>query len=178
MRKPIKIVAMRSYTLSICTLLFALTACQPKAPSDSDKTVSDTMDPIELKQQIQALEDTLAMAYNKKDVVLFSRFYAENAVTYGEGREQLFGKKAMVDHFRSTAMIDTSGRQFEYMTIDVFQRGDLAVENGKWVQLDANGSEVDHGFYMVVFSKEGGKWESIRDIWNSSMVHTLEVVEE
>lgn len=133
------------------------------------------MTAAELKAVIQGLEDTLAMAYNNKDVELFSRFYAENAVTYGEGREQLFGKPELVNHFRSTAMMDSSGRKFEYLTIDVFHAGDLAVENGKWIQTDSSGIEKDHGFYMVVFRKIDGKWQSIRDMWNSS---TMDVPED
>ncbi len=159
---------MRIFTLSMFILFFTMMACQPQGSTEVVEEKSDTMDQAELKAQIQALEDTLAMAYNNKDVELFTRFYSENAVTYGEGREQLFGRKAMIDHFRSTAMQDTSGRQFEYLTIDVFQRGDLAVENGKWIQFNAAGEEADHGFYMVIFSRESGQWKSIRDIWNSS----------
>lgn len=170
--------SMKAYTPAIILLSFGLISCQQPATSTNEKTECETMDQAKLKEVIQSLEDTLAMAYNQKDVSLFSRFYAENAVTYGEGREQLFGKKAMVDHFRSTAMNDTSGRTFEYMTIDVFQQGQLAVENGKWVQFNAKGEEADHGFYMVIFSKENGKWESIRDIWNSSNLAEPVVDEE
>ena len=160
---------MKSFTLSILFLSVALFSCQPQAEPVQEE-VSNIVDPTMFKEIIQGLEDTLAMAYNTKNVELFSRFYGEQAITYGEGREQLFGKKAIVDHFRNTMMNDTSGRQFEYLTLDVFQEGDLAVENGKWIQLNAEGIEVDHGFYMVTYTKENNKWVSIRDIWNSSLV--------
>lgn len=161
---------MRKITLHVLALLFIVASCQPKTPPSEVEEESTAVTTTELKKTIQSLEDTLAMAYNTKDVELFSRFYADDAITYGEGREQLFGKKELVDHFRMTAMQDSSGRQFEYLTIDVFHKENLAVENGKWIQKDSAGYELDHGFYMVVFKKIDGQWRSIRDIWNSSTI--------
>ena len=159
---------MRLITPFLLALVFLIVSCQPVESPATEQAAEPEMSQAEIKAVIQGLEDTLAMAYNTKDVELFSRFYAEDAVTYGEGREQLFGKKALVGHFRTTSMKDTSGRQFEYLTIDVFHHGDLAVENGKWIQKNAEGTELDHGFYMVVFKKQNGQWRSIRDMWNSS----------
>ena len=168
---------MRIITPIFLVFAFVITSCQPQPTSDVKEEASSEVTTVDLKKTIQSLEDTLALAYNTKNVELFSRFYADDAVTYGEGREQLFGKKALVDHFRMTAMRDTSGRQFEYLTIDVFHKGDLAVENGKWIQKDSTGTELDHGFYMVVFNKVDGQWRSIRDIWNSSLLK-VEMTEE
>ena len=160
---------MKKIVPAILGLLLVMSSCQPKAAPEPVEE-EPAMTQSELKAMIQGLEDTLAMAYNTKDVELFSRFYADNAITYGEGREQLFGKKELVDHFRMSAMQDSSGRQFEYLTIDVFAKGNLAVENGKWIQKDSTGMELDHGFYMVVFKKEDGQWRSVRDMWNSSLM--------
>lgn len=171
---------MRIITPGILALTLIMASCQPQNPSSEVEEKSTAVSTTQLKKTIQALEDTLAMAYNTKNVELFSRFYADDAITYGEGREQLFGKKELVDHFRMTAMQDSTGRQFEYLTIDLFHKGNLAIENGKWIQKDATGYELDHGFYMVVFKKADGQWRSIRDIWNSSTIgtETDEAVEE
>ena len=145
-----------------------LVACEQPTVGNKQAMEEDMMTQAEFKAHIQHLEDTLSMAYNTKDVELFSRFYADNAVTYGEGREQLFGKKEMIRHFRNNVVDSKANPRYEYLTIDVFRNGDLAVENGKWVLYNESNEEIDHGFYMVMFRKKDGKWVSTRDIWNSS----------
>jgi len=123
----------------------------------------------EIRAYVEAMEDTLAMAYNQQSVELFEKFYGEGAVTYGEGREQLFGKTAIVNHFRkNVAQNEDYSYTFEYHTIDVFAENDHALETGKWVEKDSTGKELSHGFYMVLFQKQDGRYVSIRDIWNSA----------
>lgn len=122
----------------------------------------------EIKKMIQSREDILSKAYNTKDLELFSSFYGEDAVTYGPGREQLYGKQAILHHFEDNVMVDSLDLTFEYHTIDVFAEGDMALETGKWVQKDTAGKEIDHGYYMSLFKKEDGVYKSIRDMWNSA----------
>lgn len=155
--------------LLLLSFIFSgITACQ-----QNTSTHSPTHKPSikEIKEYIIAMEDTLAMAYKNKDIKLFERFYAENAVTYGEGREQLFGKQQILNHFRRTVVDDTTRSfNFKYNTIDVFTSGaDMAVESGKWVEYNDSAQEVAHGFYMVLFQKVDGRWKSTRDMWNSSL---------
>jgi len=44
----------------------------------------------------------------------------------------------------------------------------MAVESGRWAEMDSSGNEIEHGFYMVVFQKEDGRLVSVRDMWNSA----------
>jgi len=143
-------------------------ACQQQT---NTKKIQSKPNLKEIKEYVIAMEDTLSMAYKNKDIKLFERFYAENAVTYGEGREQLFGKQQILNHFRNTVVDDTTRTfNFKYNTIDVFISGnDMAVESGKWVEYNDSAQEISHGFYMVLFQKVDGRWKSTRDMWNSSL---------
>lgn len=171
-------------SLSICLLLLAfmgLSSCVNTEPEASavEQSEAKKASQDEIKAYIKAMEDTLAMAYNNKDVSLFEKFYGEGAITYGEGREQLFGKKNIVNHFKQNVVDEANGTgTFKYQTIDVFSAEDLAVETGRWEELDDEGNEKDHGFYMVVFEKQDGRYVSIRDIWNSSTLKVPETANE
>lgn len=158
------------YCLSFL-IAVTFTSCINSEAEANSETVEEAnaANQADIKAYIRAMEDTLAMAYNKKDVSLFEKFYGPGAITYGEGREQLFGKKNIVNHFKKNVAQDTNlTRTFSYQTIDVFAADNLAVETGRWEEMDKEGNEVDHGFYMVVFEKQDGRYVSIRDIWNSS----------
>lgn len=147
--------------------LFPFFSCQNQQVS----APQESFDLEGIKSYIIAMEDTLSMAYAKKDHHLFAKFYAENAVTYGEGREQLFGKQQIVNHFKNTVAADTTRNyNFKYTTIDVFATSaDMAVESGRWSEYNDEGTEVDHGFYMVLFQKVNGRLVSTRDMWNSAI---------
>ena len=158
---------MKKPLLFFFLLAFSL-ACQQQT---NTKKIQSKPNLKEIKEYVIAMEDTLSMAYKNKDIKLFERFYAENAVTYGEGREQLFGKQQILNHFRNTVVDDTTRTfNFKYNTIDVFISGnDMAVESGKWVEYNDSAQEISHGFYMVLFQKVDGRWKSTRDMWNSSL---------
>lgn len=157
----------------------SISACQ-NGTTETTEPSEPALDVAAVKAYIVAMEDTLAMAYNNKDPELFAKFYAEDAITYGEGREQLFGKDAITSHFKRNVARDSSfNDQFSYETIDVFAQGDIAVENGKWIEMNAAGEETAHGFYMVVFEKQAdGSYRSIRDMWNSAHLPQAEEREE
>lgn len=154
--------------LVLLLLPLALIQCQNAQPEAS---AAKAFDPAVVKDYIIAMEDTLSMAYAQKDLNLFKKFYAENAVTYGEGRDQLFGKQQIINHFRNSVVEDTSRAfNFKYTTIDVFATSDeMALESGRWSEYNDDGEEIDHGFYMVLFQKVDGRLVSTRDMWNSAI---------
>lgn len=161
-------------------LVFTFSACTNLTKADEEAIVEEpAMSQEEITAYIEAMEDTLAMAYNQKDISLFEKFYGEGAVTYGEGREQIFGRTNIINHFRKNVAENPNYHaQFEYHTLDVFAEGDLATETGKWVEKDTTGTETSHGFYMVVFQKRDDRYVSIRDIWNSSVSAKQTSIEE
>lgn len=158
--------SMKKYLLLLSAGLFI--QCNSPAPVESSAKAFDVNT---VKDYIIAMEDTLSMAYANKDLNLFKKFYAENAVTYGEGRDQLFGKQQIINHFRNSVVEDTSRAfNFKYTTIDVFATSDeMALESGRWSEYNDAGEEIDHGFYMVLFQKVDGRLVSTRDMWNSAI---------
>lgn len=155
--------------LTLFSLSFLLQSCDMLSSQEEPTEEPTAMSNAEIKELIKAMEDTLGMAYNEKNIQYFERFYAKDAITYGEGREQLFGKKEIVNHFKKNIVNNPDyNYSFKYFTLDVFAEGEYATENGRWEEYDSSGAQIDHGFYMVVFKKEDGRYKSIRDIWNSS----------
>lgn len=161
-------------------LAFLLGACQNPtrpAPTQAPQVDTNQVDKAAIKAYINQMEDTLEMAYNQQDPQLFKRFYHEEAVSYGEGREQLFGRSNMLRAFKTQVVHNPNyNSRYRYHTLDVLvgAEGKLAVETGKWVLTDTLGKEQDHGFYMVVFRKTGDRYVSIRDMWNTATAAAVE----
>ena len=166
----------RGYKLLLGSLLLILgTSCQEMASSGDAKKdkASGKVDSLNATAPMAdgAMEDTLEMAYNQRDPNLFRCFYAVDAVSYGEAREQIFGRSNLLANFRQTVVNNENfNSRFRYHTLDVFvPRGsEQAVETGKWVETDTTGEEQDHGFYMVLFELRDGRYVSVRDMWNTS----------
>lgn len=185
-KSKLKIRAPKASSVLGALLLLLAMSCQeinpPKANNDAAKKAADSLkspknEPQgilgeeELTEYIDAMEDTLEMAYNTKDASLFRRFYATDAVSYGEGREQIFGRSKLMANFRQTVVKNPDfDSRFRYHTLDVFssEGGKQAVETGKWVETDSTGEERDHGFYMVLFELRDGRYVSVRDMWNTA----------
>jgi ketosteroid isomerase-like protein len=151
-----------------------ISACQTPnrtAPTPAEKNDSTEVNKEAITAYIDQMEDTLEMAYNQQDADLFKRFYDEEAISYGEGREQLFGRSNMLRAFKRQVVQNPQyNSRYRYHTLDVTvgAAGKIAVESGKWVMTDTLGKEKDHGFYMVLFKKKGDRYLSIRDIWNTA----------
>lgn len=164
-------------------LCVALSACQtpngtaPTTAEKNDSTDSTAVDKEAITEYIDKMEDTLEMAYNQQNPGLFKRFYHREAVSYGEGREQLFGRSNMLRAFKRQVVQNPNyNSRYRYHTLDVSvgADGEVAVESGKWVMTDTLGNEKDHGFYMVLFRKTGNRYLSVRDIWNTATAASVE----
>lgn len=66
-------------------------------------------------------------------------------------------------------VIDSGIKGAKFTVLDVTERGDLASETGKYEMSGADGKVLDHGKYVVVWKREGGRWKLHRDIFNTSL---------
>lgn len=150
-------------------LTLLMQACGGETQDPENKlTIKSKVKDIEA--YVRAMEDTLEMAYRNRDPELLKRFYAENAISYGEGRDQLFGRQQIIKHFEDKVVnqIDQDFN-FEYQTLEVhYKSQNQVVETGKWSQLDQEAKVAHTGYYMVIFEEVNGRLVSVRDIWNSS----------
>ena len=156
-------------TLFLAALALIFQACGGE-PAPIEKQSFSSPKIADIEDYIQAMEDTLQMAYKNRDAELLKRFYAENAISYGEGREQLFGRQQILKHFQ-TKVVEQIDQEFnfKYKTLDVhYKNQDQVVETGQWSELDPEGNVLHTGYYMVLFEEVNGRLVSVRDIWNSS----------
>ena len=54
------------------------------------------------------------------------------------------------------------------VTVDLDDRGDIAIELGRYTLLLADGAIADRGKYLVVWKQQDDGWRLYRDIWNSN----------
>ncbi len=157
-------------SISLALIFGLLLSCNNSEEKNALPIRKKKINPESMREYVIAMEDSLALAYRNRDAAFIDRFYAENAVSYGEGREQLFGKQQILNHFRKKVVADSSRSfYFRYETIDVFNGADdILVETGKWIEMDKNDEELNSGYYMVMFQEQHGRWVAVRDIWNTS----------
>lgn len=156
-------------TLFLAFVIAFLSSCGGGSEASENESPSK-QNIADIEAYIRAMEDTLEMAYKNRNPELLKRFYAENAISYGEGRDQLFGRQQIVKHFQDkvVAQIDQEFN-FEYETLEVhYNTEDQVVEIGRWSQLNAEGKAEHTGYYLVLFEEVNGRLVSVRDIWNSS----------
>ena len=120
----------------------------------------------DLRAQIEKVGKAWEKAYNAGDAAAVAALYTKDAKVMAPGAEAASGTKAIQDLFTADM---AGGVKNTLTTEDVVGVGDHALETGKWVATSADGKHLDHGPYMTLYKKEGGKWKLYRDTWNSSM---------
>ncbi len=166
---------MRNTMKQLSLLLFAtfiLSACtgpekkEPMAKETNDKEVlhKETIDMKKLTMEIQAMEDAYAAAEKAGDADGVVAYYSDDAINYGANQEPASGKAAIREKIAKRLAKDTLGNYNVYKIVDLFAKGNTAVELGSWVQYDASGKEMEHGNYMSYFEKRDGKYICVRDM--------------
>jgi ketosteroid isomerase-like protein len=136
---------------------FAFSGCTPV-----EKT--EPIDMAKLKAEIQAKEDAFAAGEKAKDADAVAAYYSEDAVSYNRNDKPVSGKAAIRDRIAKQIAADTTGHYNAYKLIDLFAEGNSALEIGSWTEYDAEGSEIENGYYMSYFEKHDGKYECVRDM--------------
>jgi ketosteroid isomerase-like protein len=52
-------------------------------------------------------------------------------------------------------------------TVEITVAGDFAFRSGTYTIKDKSGATADSCKYLQVWRKSGGKWQIVRDMWNS-----------
>ena len=76
------------------------------------------------------------------------------------------GKEALLAHFKSSIV---PGGKTEIAVTTAESSGSLSYGTRTYVVTAADGKHLDHGKWMLVSKKVGGKWKTQCDIWNSDM---------
>lgn len=99
------------------------------------------------------------------DAPAIAQLYAEDAQAFPPNAELVSGRANIQKLWQSFLTAGVKKAALESM--DVESAGNIAYETGKWRSWGADGKEIDHGKYVVVWKRVNGQWKMYRDIWNS-----------
>lgn len=138
---------------------------------DQKKEVPAVMvDKEAIKTEIQAMENAFAEAYNNGTTDGIN-YYAEDAVSFSNGKMPLEGKKAIHESMKTELLTFPKGAKiaFETQEIHPSNDGNMIVEIGGYKVTDSTGTKLNSGHFMSLFEKKDGKYICIRDMGNSDM---------
>jgi ketosteroid isomerase-like protein len=93
--------------------------------------------------------------------------YTEDACRMPPNAEAIKGRDAIVAHLKG--MKEEGAAKVKIGVTADETSGDMAHGTGTYEILGADDSHIDHGKWMNVSKKVGGKWLIQCDIWNSDM---------
>jgi len=105
-------------------------------------------------------------AFAAKDIEVMTAFYAEDAVLLPPDAPAIFGRDAI-----SATMQEmfAAGLGIELEDLEIKVAGNLGYKAGRYRTRGEDGSLIDRGKYIEIWSKIDGNWVLHRDIWNSSV---------
>ena len=119
------------------------------------------------KSQIEARAKEWADKYNAGDAAGVAAFYEEDGQILPPQTDAVAGRAKIQEYWQGVMGAGVKSAALEML--EVHASGDIAGEVGRYVMKNAEGQEVDHGKYIVLWKKKKGSWVIVRDIWNSSM---------
>ena len=119
------------------------------------------------KSQIEARAKEWLDKYNAGDAAAVAALYDEEGRLLPPQADPISGRAKIQEFWQGVMGAGVKGAAFE--VLEVHAAGDLATEIGNYVMKNADGQEIEHGKYIVLWKKKKGSWVILRDIWNSSM---------
>src|SRR6188768_999269 len=150
--------------LSLGCIIGLMFACNTKKEEPSAVMV----DKEQIKQEIQAKEDSFALLYNTGELRDIG-YYADDATNFYQNRPPLVGKQAIIDFLKSD--LDSNTNKISFTTKEVFPSndGNQVVEIGYFKVVDSANIPINSGNYMVLFERRNGKYVSVREMSASEM---------
>jgi uncharacterized protein (TIGR02246 family) len=118
------------------------------------------------KSQIEARAKEWLDKFNAGDAAGVAAIYADAGRLLPPMQDEVDGKEKIQEFWQGAMAAGVKSAAFE--GVEVHGAGDLATEVGRYVMKGADGQQLDHGKYIVLWKKQKGSWVILRDIWNSS----------
>jgi hypothetical protein len=141
-------------------IMFLMFACN---------TQPGTVDKDQIKQQLQAKEDSFAAVFNS-GVLKRIGYYADDATSYLQNTAPLVGKETIIAFLESDLAGNTNKISFKTNEIFPSNDGSMVVEIGSFKVVDSANNPVNSGNYMTMFQKRDGKYLAVRDMSTSDGV--------
>jgi ketosteroid isomerase-like protein len=120
-----------------------------------------------LRREIAAANARFMEAFRAGDARAVTACYTSAAQLFPAGSDVVEGAEAITGFWRGGMEAGIANVRLD--TAEVDERGDLAVEVGRYTLLAADGGTIDRGKYLVVWKREDGAARIHRDIWNTSV---------
>ena len=146
----------------------------PPAPSESASVSSVAANSDETTIRAGGEIRDSVYKFDKPDRV--SALYAEDAVLMPPTAPTATGPTAIRRYFESDKAQFSAFGYTQFVpanTVEVRVSGNLGYRWGRYSVKDKSGATVDTGKWLEVWQKADGKWQIIRDLWNSDTLPLL-----
>ena len=120
-----------------------------------------------VRSEIDAVNAQFTAAAAKGDGAGLAALYAAEGQVLPAGSDPIKGAQAIQKFWQGA--LDSGIAEVGLTTIDLFGRGPTATEVGRYELRDKAGKVLDHGKYIVVWRREGGKWKLLRDMFSTNV---------
>ena len=145
--------------ISLGSIISLFLACNEKKADPGAVAI----DKEQIKKEIQAKEDSFAVLYNTGHVRDIG-YYADDAMTFFQGKPPLVGKDQIVSFLKSDIVSNIDKISFKTNEVFVSSDGNQVVEIGSFLVVDSANKPVNRGNYMSLFEKRNGKYVAVRDM--------------
>ena len=118
------------------------------------------------KSEIEARVKEWLDKYNAGDAAGVAAVYDDAGQILPPMQDQVDGKAKIQEFWQGVMASGVKSAALE--VVEVHAAGNLATEVGRYVMKGADGQQLDHGKYIVLWKKQKKSWVILRDIWNSS----------
>lgn len=156
-------------SLSVVSLGLVI-ACAPAPTPEPEEAPAPVETAMTDEEILSATSAEWIGAFNAGDGGAIAAMMTEDGTLMPPNSETVVGRDAIADFWQSIIDSGISG------TLDhreLILGDDFAVKIGDYGLYDAEGTQVDAGKWMEVWTRVGDGWQLHRDIWNSNMPVTV-----
>lgn len=123
--------------------------------------------PKDVTEQIKQANATFMEAYNNGDAHALAMCYTVDGKVFPANSEAIEGQEAIEAFWNGAIGMGIAKAELETESANAI--GNMAVEIGKYKLYTKEGQLIDHGKYLVNWTKVDGIWKLHQDIWNTSI---------
>ena len=120
-----------------------------------------------VRPAIEAANAQFSAAVARGDGSGLAALYAADGQVLPAGSEPIQGTDAIQKFWQGA--LDSGIAGVGLKTLEIFGHGSTATEVGQYELRDKAGKALDHGKYIVVWRREGGKWKLLRDMFSTNV---------
>ena len=119
-----------------------------------------------VRAALEAANAQFSAAAAKGDGASLAALYAPDGQLMPVGSEVIRGTAAIQKFWQ--AALDSGVAGVALKTVEVFNAGSTATEVGEYELHDKAGMVLDRGKYIVVWRRDGAKWNLLRDMFSTN----------